>query len=104
MELLESFGYTVCCYENGEMALEAFNLDPDRFDLVLTDMTMPLMTGVALANAIICRRKDLPVILCTGYSENISKKEAKKIGIRKYLQKPLQNQELLGVIRATLDS
>ncbi len=104
MELLESFGYTVCCYENGEMALEAFNLDRDKFDLVITDMTMPLMTGVALANAIISRRKDLPVILCTGYSENISKKEAKKIGIKKYLQKPLQNQELLGVIRATLDS
>ncbi|MEH0022807.1 MAG: cache domain-containing protein [Desulfobacter sp.] len=103
-EFLENFGYTVCCYENGELALEAFTQESNRFDLVITDMTMPFMTGVTLARHILRERKDLPIILCTGYSENISKKEAKEIGIRKYLQKPLQNRQLLSIIRQTLDN
>ncbi|MCG8619871.1 MAG: response regulator, partial [Desulfobacterales bacterium] len=102
-ELLQSLGYTVHCYENGEKAMTAFNSEPERFDLVITDMTMPHMTGAALAKNILSRRQELPVILCTGYSENISKQEAKEIGIRKYFQKPFQNEELLTVIREILD-
>ena len=102
-ELLQSLGYTVHCYADGEKALAAFTLDPEGFDLVITDMTMPHMTGAALAENILKQRKDTPVILCTGYSENISKPEAKAIGIRKYFQKPFQNEELLMVIREILD-
>ena len=102
-ELLGNLGYTVCCYENGEAALREFKRNPGQFDLVITDMTMPHMTGAALAGHILKQRDNMPIILCTGYSENISKKEAKAIGIRKYLQKPFQNDELLAVIREILD-
>lgn len=102
-ELLEAFGYTVYVFENGEEALEAFNLEQDKFDLVITDMTMPRMTGATLVQELFKIQKDLPTILCTGYSENISKKEAMGMGIKKYLQKPLQNKDLLTAIREALD-
>ncbi len=103
-ELLEAFGYTVFVFENGEKALEAFNREPDKFDLVITDMTMPRMTGATLVQELFKIKKDLPTILCTGYSENISRKEAIRMGIKKYLQKPLQNKDLLSAIRETLDN
>lgn len=103
-ELLETFGYAVFVFENGEEALDAFSRDRNKFDLVITDMTMPRMTGATLVRELFKIRADLPTILCTGYSENISRKEAMGMGIKNYLQKPLQNKDLLTAIREALDS
>lgn len=103
-DLLESFGYTAQSFKNGEEALIEFKLDPDRFDLIITDMTMPRMTGYELSKEVRLIKKTIPIILCTGYSENISKTHAMEIGITRYLQKPLQNKDLLFIIREVLDT
>jgi PAS domain S-box-containing protein len=103
-DLLESFGYTARSFKDGEEALIEFKLDPDHFDLIITDMTMPRMTGYELAREVLQIRNKMPIILCTGYSENISKTHAIEMGITRYLQKPLQNQDLLFIIREVLDT
>jgi len=103
-ELLENFGYTVHSFENGEDALIAFKLDPKGFDLIITDMTMPKMTGDIFAQKVLHINNFMPIILCTGYSENISKTRAMQIGIKKYLHKPLQNRDLLTIVRNILDT
>ena len=102
-ELLETYGYRVKTCQNGQEAFELFIEDPDRFDLVITDMTMPVMTGSVLAKKLIEIRPALPIILCTGYSETITKQEASRLGIKKFLQKPLKNKVLLNEIREVLD-
>jgi len=103
-ELLETYGYTVVTCENGRDALELFATDPKDFDLVITDMAMPAMTGAVLAQKLMEIRGDLPVILCTGYSETLSRQDADRIGIKRYLHKPIKNQVLLHEIREVLDS
>jgi two-component system cell cycle sensor histidine kinase/response regulator CckA len=103
-DLLERSGYTAHSFKNGEEALVHFKLNPDQFDLIITDMTMPRMTGYTLAKKILQTRKEMPIILCTGYSETISKTRALEMGIRRYLEKPLQNKELLFNIREVLDA
>lgn len=102
-EYLESRGYTVSVFENGMEALEAFKIAPEDYDLVLTDMTMPQMTGDRLAEHIMEVRNDMPVILCTGYSEIISEEQAYEIGIVKYMLKPLSNIEVGAAIHDVLD-
>ena len=84
-------------------ALELFRSKPDEFDLVITDMTMPNMTGDRLAAAIIHIRPKLPIILCTGYSKNISADSAAKIGIKAFIYKPIVKVELATVVRKVLD-
>jgi CheY-like chemotaxis protein len=100
---LTRYGYSITTFENGVEALEAFEKAPDQFDLIITDMTMPRMTGDELAKSVLCIRKDIPVILCTGYSEIISEAKALEMGIRKYIQKPVSNEELVMLIREILD-
>jgi two-component system cell cycle sensor histidine kinase/response regulator CckA len=104
LELLESFGYTVHSFKNGEEALTAFKQDPKRFDLIITDMTMPRMAGDEFAREVLLISSQMQIILCTGYSENISKTRAMEIGIKRYIQKPIQNQNLLTIIRDVLDT
>lgn len=103
-EFLQIYGYTVAIFENGQKALEVFEKDPDQFDLIVTDMTMPYMAGDELAKKILTVRKDIPIILCTGYSETVSEAIALEIGIRKYVQKPFSNEELAVLIRNILDT
>ncbi|MBU3952217.1 MAG: response regulator, partial [Proteobacteria bacterium] len=103
-ELLELYGYTALSFENGEQALAAFKNNPDQFDLIITDMTMPQMTGFDFAKAVLKIRNKVPIILCSGYNEAISQAQAMKIGIKRYLQKPLQNKDLLFIIRKSLDT
>jgi two-component system cell cycle sensor histidine kinase/response regulator CckA len=103
-DLLERSGYTVHSFKNGEEALVHFKLNPEHFDLIITDMTMPRMTGYTLTKKVLQTRKGMPIILCTGYSETISKTSALEMDIRKYLQKPLQNKDLLFNIREVLDA
>lgn len=75
-----------------------------QFDLMITDMTMPLMTGAELSEKILEIRPDFPIILCTGYSDMINETKARSIGIRDYLMKPVKAETLTTTIRSVLDS
>nr|WP_320192882.1 ATP-binding protein [uncultured Desulfobacter sp.] len=97
--LLENFGYQVKTFGNAVDALEIFKTDPDKFDLIITDMTMPGFTGDKFALEIFKIKPDLPVILCSGFSDNMSPAKALKLGIKYFIQKPILNQELMIIIR-----
>ena len=101
--ILERQGYKIAAFKDGRSALYAFTKDPGRFDLVITDMTMPEMTGNELSARILNIRKDVPIILCTGYSETFTENMALKIGIRRYVQKPVASRRLTALIRELLD-
>jgi len=102
-QMLQLLGYRAVTRTSSVEALELFQHDPYRFDLVITDMTMPNMTGEKLAHKILEIRSDIPVILCTGYSELITEQRAKKLGIRAYMMKPLVMRDLANTIRDVLD-
>jgi PAS domain S-box-containing protein len=102
-ELLESLGYSVAAMTDSTEGLELFLADPKRFDLIITDHTMPGMTGMALAQKMLQIRPDIPIILCTGYSEEITRDRAREIGIREFLMKPLMMGDLARTIRMLLD-
>ncbi|MHB8108828.1 MAG: hybrid sensor histidine kinase/response regulator [Syntrophorhabdaceae bacterium] len=101
---LERLGYTVKATTESEKALELFMKDPDRFDLVITDQSMPGLTGMQLAEKFLDVRKDIPIILCTGHSDIVSSEKAVQAGIRGFLMKPVGKQELAQAIRKVLDS
>jgi PAS domain S-box-containing protein len=101
--LLERRGYRVTCRTTGTGALETFKAHPDRYDLVITDMTMPTMTGTALSKKLLEIRRNLPIIICTGFSEKIGAKRAEEIGIRGFLYKPVVKEKLAAEIRRVLD-
>jgi CheY-like chemotaxis protein len=100
---LEKLGYKVVGTISSLEALELFKSNPEGFDLVITDMTMPRMTGDILAKKIMKIRSDIPVILCTGYSEGISKARAEDLGISAFAMKPLLMRELATTVRGVLD-
>lgn len=102
-EMLTALGYQATGIRGSMEALERFRSDPDRFDLVITDMTMPRMTGTVLSRHLLQIRSDIPIILCTGYSEIITEEEAKKLGIREFIMKPLFMKDLALAIRRVLD-
>jgi signal transduction histidine kinase/CheY-like chemotaxis protein len=102
-KILSRQGYRVSAFSEAVSALEMFKKQPDQFDLVITDMTMPKMTGDRLSAEILSVRKDMPIILFTGYNDKISKEKALTLGIRKYLQKPATGHELHAAIREILD-
>ena len=91
------------CRTSSIEALELFKNRPDQFDLVITDMTMPNLTGEKLARQLMRIRADIPVILCTGFSEQISEESAKELGIREFILKPLVMNKLAGTVRGVLD-
>ena len=103
-KMLGKLGYDVTTLNSSLKALEVFRANPDTFDLVITDMTMPGMTGDKLAQNLMEIRPDIPVILCSGYSEHISSEKAESKGIREYLMKPLQQKVLAETIRKVLDT
>ena len=100
---LKQLGYDVVVKNGGVEALTLFRADPDRFDLVITDMTMPKMTGDQLARELMKVRPNIPVILCTGFSSKISREQAKEIGIKAYAMKPLARREMAITVRNVLD-
>ncbi len=102
-ELLTSLGYTVEVETRSPEALAKFKQDPHRFDLVITDQTMPSMTGEALSRELLRIRPDLPIILCTGFSHIMSAEKAKALGIKAYLMKPLAIRDLAPIVRHVLD-
>jgi len=101
--ILESLGYEVVAMTSSIKALKLFKAQADGFDLVITDMTMPQMTGDNLAKELMGIRPDIPVILCTGFSAKIDKTKAMSLGIRAFVSKPILKRELAEVVRAILD-
>ena len=102
--MLERMGYKVTTRTSSLEALTTFENEPKAFDIVITDQTMPGMTGIDLARRMLQIRPDLPVILCTGYSSQISEEKAKSFGIQGFAMKPLSKKELGDLIRKVLDS
>ena len=100
---LERLGYTVIPKTDPTEALRFFRSHPDQIDLVITDMTMSRMTGDKLAQEILKLRSDMPIILCTGYSNRISEARARELGIRKYIEKPIEMENLARSVREVLD-
>ena len=101
--MLGLLGYKVETRNSGAGALASFRQNPDAFDLVVTDMIMPEMTGDHLARALLELRPDLPIILCTGYSDNMTEEKALAMGIRAFALKPLTMERLSVLIREVLD-
>lgn len=102
-KILKGLGYSVEEAPSGEKALHLFRQDPGRFDMVITDMTMPGMTGLALASEISRIRRDIPIILCTGFTETLMDERIEAIGVRRIIYKPLTTGELANTIREVLD-
>ena len=102
--ILRRLGYRVSATPSPMEALEWVRSRPDRFDLVITDQTMPRLTGEKLARELLKVRPNLPIILCTGYSELIDEEKAEKIGLRAFLLKPVVMDKLARTIRQVLDA
>ncbi|MDH5297453.1 MAG: response regulator, partial [Desulfobulbaceae bacterium] len=96
-------GYRVTTCIDSRQAQELFEADPSAFDLVITDMTMPHMTGAELARRLLAAKADLPIILCTGFSDLINEEKAMALGIRRMLMKPIIRGELAKVLREVLE-
>ena len=101
-QMLESLGYKVTTRTSSIEALELFKAKADSFDLVITDMTMPSMTGDKLARELIRIKPEIPVILCTGYSARIDEQQAMAMGIRAFVSKPVLRRDIAETIRDVL--
>ena len=100
---LERLGYRVTSRTSSLEALEAFKASPDKFDLVITDMTMPQISGDKFAMEILKIRRDIPILLCTGFSETMTEEKINDIGIKGLLLKPIIMMDLAKKIRTVLD-
>jgi PAS domain S-box-containing protein len=102
-QMLKRIGYRITTCENGDEALAVFSENPEAFDLVITDMNMPGMAGDRLAREMIAIRPDIPIIICTGFSEKIGQDEARAMGVKGYLMKPVAISEMSRKVREVLD-
>jgi PAS domain S-box-containing protein len=102
-EMLEYLGYSVEAWNNGIYALEAFKKSPEKYDLIISDMTMPEMNGDEMAKKMIAIRPEIPIIICTGYNPEIDEKTAHAIGVKAFIFKPLTFQKLATTVRNVLD-
>ncbi len=102
-DLLTRMGYRVLTSNSGADALDIFSKNTEEFDLVMTDMVMPGMSGKSLAKEILKIRPDIPVILCSGYSEGLTPEKIRRAGIRLYLAKPVGMKEMGAAIRSVLN-
>jgi len=101
--VLERSGYRVTTCTSSPEALTLLRADPEQFDLLLTDQTMPTLTGMQLAEAAHALRPDLPIILTSGFAEVPDVAERRALGIRDLLQKPANPRDLASVVRRALD-
>lgn len=101
-QVLESLGYQVTCFTSALEALEAFKQSPQNFDLVLTDLNMPKMSGLDLAKQLSDIRPDIPIVLCTGFSDRVSPSRSEALGIRKTIMKPMVARDIALSIREVL--
>ena len=104
VQIIGSLGYSVTALTDSVEALELFKARPDDFDLVITDMTMPKMTGDVLAAELMAIRPDIPIIMCTGYNRKISSLTVKEIGIKALAYKPIIKADLAKTVRGVLDA
>jgi PAS domain S-box-containing protein len=102
-QILAGLGYQTQGFSSGKSALAEFIENPQDFDLLLTDMTMPQMTGADLARQVLALRPDLPVLLCTGFSHVVNAQIARDLGLAGYLMKPISRSELAQAIASALD-
>ena len=102
-QMLDRLGYRTTVRASSIEALEAFKAAPRSFDLVITDMSMPRLTGDRLAREMLAVRPDIPVVICTGFSERINHKKAKSMGLAGFLMKPVIGSELARIVRQVLD-
>jgi DNA-binding NtrC family response regulator len=102
-EILQKLGYRVRVMSDSVEALKEYRMQPYNYDLIITDQTMPDLTGLELAREILSQRPSMPVILYTGYSTSIDGGEAKQIGIREFMMKPLSMTNLAQTVRRVLD-
>jgi signal transduction histidine kinase/CheY-like chemotaxis protein len=103
-EMLENLGYQVVSKTSSVEALEIFRTNSTKFDIIITDQTMPQMTGIQLSMELRHLGADIPIILCTGYSESVNEKNFKSHGINAFVMKPIDTKEIARVIRTVLDS
>ncbi len=101
--VLEKLGYTVKAFKDPNKALKVFEINPNDFDLLISDMTMPQMSGVKLSAKIKEIRPDLPIIICTGHSSMIDEQKAKQLGIEGFIMKPATMSALAETVRQVLD-
>lgn len=102
--ILERLGYRVTSATDSLDAMRLFSDSPQSFDLIVTDQTMPELTGVELAGKALSIRKDVPILLCTGYSEMVSPETAQAAGIRGFLLKPIRKNQMAQAIRRVLNN
>lgn len=102
-QMLERAGYTVEGFTSSVDAAKAFRAEPDKFDLVITDYAMPVMSGKELTKELLQIRSDIPIILCTGFSEEINAEEANNMGVKNFVMKPVAREEITRIIRNLLD-
>jgi len=102
-QVVEGLGYEVVTHTSGLEALAAFRAAPHRFDVVVTDQTMPHLTGEELAREMLRIRPDLPIILCTGFSYMMTAEKARALGIRKFLMKPVLARDLALVLQEVME-
>ena len=101
--MLESLGYDVVTRTSSIEALELFKAQSDKFDLVITDLTMPKMTGDELVVELLRIKPDIPIILCTGFSAMIDEDKVKAMGMRAFVLKPILKRDIAETIRKVLD-
>jgi len=101
-QTLEMLGYKVTACNSSLDALDAFKKAPDAIDLVISDVTMPKMTGDVLAARLLGIRKNLPIVLCTGFSDKISEEKAAEIGVKGFIMKPIIAEHLARLVRKAL--
>jgi CheY-like chemotaxis protein len=100
---LNTLGYRVTIETDSVQALERFKQNPSGYDLVITDMTMPVMSGDKMAGSMLDIRPDIPIILCTGFHADMSDEKAAEMGFKSYLMKPTSFNELAMAVRRVLD-
>ena len=100
---LESLGYEVVGETSATTALEVFTENPNRFDLVITDKSMPKITGQELAEKLLTLREDIPIIMYTGFNTHTEEMRSKAIGIKGLLIKPVVRAEMAWMVRKVLD-
>lgn len=103
-DMLSQLGYRITALNDPKEALETFRSAPEEYDLVITDQTMPHLTGMDLAHQILAIRGNIPIVLLTGYSESVSPESAKEAGISEFIMKPVVEEQLAQTIRSLLDT
>jgi len=102
-QILERFGYKITGKSSSVEALDIFRDSPESYDLIITDMAMPKMIGKELASELRILRPDIPIILCTGFSDQMHEKEARTMGINAFIMKPIIMSKFAKIIRDVLD-